>query len=140
MAGQAGKLYLDVHRSLMLSRPTHRRGFTMLKITSEDQFDQLLAGNPVVVVEFYTTWCPDCHRVEKAYAEYAEAHKEQAVFANLNAEEVRPIAERFDVRGIPSFLVFRNGELVERLYSRDAKTVKQVTDFLDKALEVVAQS
>lgn len=40
------------------------------------------------------------------------------------------LTRRFDVRGIPTLLVFRDGELVDRLYSRDAKTMRQVIDFV----------
>jgi thioredoxin-like negative regulator of GroEL len=106
----------------------------MERITSARQFDELLAGRPHLIVEFYTDWCPDCRRVEQAYAGFAEAHQDQATFATLNAEAVPEVAQRYDVRGIPSFLVFREGVPVSRLYSRDAKTVRQVLDFLEQAL------
>lgn len=111
----------------------------MERITTTQQFDELLARSGRTIVKFYTTWCPDCHRIDKAWEEYAESHKEQANFADLNCEEVREVADRYDVKGIPSFLVYEQGQLVDRLYSRDAKTVKQVTDFADKALAEVVK-
>jgi thioredoxin-like negative regulator of GroEL len=110
----------------------------MEKITSAQQFDQLIAHEGKVIVKFYTDWCPDCHRIDKGFAEYAAANQSRAVFAEINADQVQEVAERFDVRGIPSFLVFEKGELVDRLYSRDAKSVKQVTDFVDKVLALHA--
>ncbi|MGE5673387.1 MAG: thioredoxin family protein [Mycobacterium leprae] len=95
-------------------------------------FDAALrADGRTVVVKFYTDWCPDCHRIDKAYNEFPEQFAGLA-FAEINSEESPAVSERFDVRGIPSFLVFRQGELVDRLYSRDAKSVKQVTDFVAK--------
>lgn len=107
----------------------------MEKITSAQQFDELLTRTGRTIVKFETDWCPDCRRVEKGFADYAEANANRAIFAEINADEVKEIADRFDVRGIPSFLVFEKGELVERLYSRDAKTLQQVVAFADKALK-----
>lgn len=110
----------------------------MEKITSPQQFDQFLANNSQAVVKFYTTWCPDCSRIEKAYDQYTQENASRAGFAELNADEVQEIADRFEVRGIPTFLVFKGGELVDRLYSRDAKSNKQVLDFAEKALQELA--
>jgi thioredoxin-like negative regulator of GroEL len=112
----------------------------MNKITTTEQFDRILADNARVIVKFYTTWCPDCRRIDKPWDEYAEANQQRAAFVELNAEEVLEVAERFDVRGIPSFLMFESGRLADRLYSRDAKTAKQVTDFAEKALAAPLES
>lgn len=106
----------------------------MERIRDVKAFDQALAHSGTTVVKFYTDWCPDCHRVANAYEAYAEEHGEEALFADVNAEEVIEAAERFAIRGIPTLLVFRNGNLVQRLNSRDCKTVKQMVDFLDGAL------
>lgn len=111
----------------------------MEKITSAEQFDRLLE-QPRVIVKFFTDWCPDCRRIDQAYAAYADANQNRAIFGDLNADEVSAVSERFDVRGIPTFLVFEQGKLVDRLYSRDAKTVKQVTDFLDKQFQAVGSA
>lgn len=106
----------------------------MERIRDVQAFDQALAHPGTTVVKFYTDWCPDCHRVAKAYESYAEEQQERALFVDVNAEEVPEAAERFAIRGIPTILVFRSGELVERLNSRDCKTAKQMVDFLDSAL------
>ena len=106
----------------------------MQRIGSLADFEQAVAHEGLTVIKFYTDWCPDCHRVAAAYEEYARDHRDQALFADVNAEEVPEAAERYDVRGIPTLLVFRNGALVDRLYSRDCKTPQQMVAFLDKTL------
>lgn len=101
----------------------------MQKLTSST-FDQVLAQSTTkVIVKFAADWCPDCRRVEGAYEQFPEKHPD-LLFAEVDSRQQQDLAERFDVRGIPSFLVFQGGELVDRLYSRDAKTVKAVEAFV----------
>lgn len=106
----------------------------MVQIRSAAQFDSLLAGTSRVVVKVYADWCVDCRRIAKAYADVATGAGERAAFAELNADEVAEIAQRFDVRGIPAILVFQHGQPVKRLFSRDAKTAQQVGAFIEAAL------
>lgn len=86
------------------------------------------AASPLVI-EFYADWCADCRRLRPAYAEFPHEFPDLA-FAEVNAEASPDVARCFDVRGIPTLLVFRDGTLVDRLYSRDAKTVPQVREFV----------
>lgn len=106
-----------------------------MRLLTTETFEEALREHPDLIVKFTADWCPDCRRIESAYTEFP------GKFAGLQFAEVdtvasKDLAERFDVRGIPSLLVFRSGELVDRLYSRDAKTVKQVEDFVARQLSV----
>jgi thioredoxin-like negative regulator of GroEL len=101
----------------------------MQKLTSST-FDQVVEqSNGKVIIKFAADWCPDCRRVEGAYEQFPAKHPD-LFFAEVDSQEEQALAERFDLRGIPSFLVFQSGELVDRLYSRDAKTVKAVEEFV----------
>ncbi len=99
----------------------------------EDEFEQVVAAATTAVVEFYTDWCPDCRAVEQAYAQYAQEFP--AHFARINADEAKTVAGRLGVKGIPTFLVFREGREVARLPSRDAKTPTAVRRFLTAHLD-----
>ena len=48
----------------------------------------------------------------------------------LNRDELPEIADKYDVMGIPSLLIFQNGEKLAHLHSANAKTPQQVTEFL----------
>ena len=106
----------------------------MQRLTWES-FDAALREHDNLIVNFTADWCPDCRRIKDAYAAFPERFP-QFAFAVVDTEESPDRAERFDVRGIPSLLVFRGGELTDRLYSRDAKTVKQVEDFVSRQVAV----
>lgn len=102
----------------------------LIEILSDEDFHTYLQETPgTVIVKFYADWCPDCTRIEAAWAEFPQRFP-QVQFADLNTDESPQTAAQYDVRGIPSFLVFRGGQLVDRLYSRDAKTVQQVEEFV----------
>ncbi len=100
-----------------------------MELTSAEEFRAAVRRGRVVV-EFYTRWCPDCRRVEGSLTGFADRFAERFTLLRVDAEAVAEMAEEYDVRGIPSFLAFEDSQLVDRLYSRDAKTVRQVEDYL----------
>ena len=106
-----------------------------MRTLSGETFDSALREHKDLIVNFSAGWCPDCRRIRDAYAGFPERFPETA-FALVDTEASQDLAERFHVRGIPSLLVFRQGELVDRLYSRDAKTVGQVEAFVARHVSV----
>lgn len=86
-----------------------------------------------VIVKFHAGWCADCRRIEDSFDAFPEKYP-GALFAAVDVEANPALAEQFDVKGIPSILVFRNGRLTDRLNSRDARTVRQVEEFVAKQL------
>lgn len=101
-----------------------------MTVLTDATFEEALRDAPgLLIVKFYANWCPDCRRVEAAYRQFPERFPGLS-FAELNTDENPATAGLYEVRGIPSFLVFEGGRLVDRLYSRDAKTVAQVEAFV----------
>lgn len=102
-----------------------------MEITSAAALDEAIAMGKVII-EVYANWCPDCKRIEAKLPEWAKEYEQQFTLLRCNRDEVPDVAERYEVMGIPSFLVFEDGELKNRLFSRDAKSAKQVEDFLSQ--------
>lgn len=86
-----------------------------------------------VMVEFYATWCPDCTRIDPYFHEWEEKYGSEFTLLRVNRDEIPDTAEKLEVMGIPTFIAFENGQEVNRLYSRDAKSKAQVETFLDQA-------
>lgn len=82
------------------------------------------------VVEFSADWCIDCKRILPDLPEIENTFSSSFEFAMIDVDESQPIAEQFNVKGIPTFIVFENGKEVGRLPSRNAKTKEQVVTFL----------
>ncbi|MEC0270513.1 thioredoxin family protein [Paenibacillus anseongense] len=101
----------------------------MDRIQSKDQY-QDIARDAFTVMKFDTTWCPDCKNMDRFIGDIIEGQTDKDFFA-IDAEEFQQIAEENDVRGIPSLLVFKNGEKIGHLHSKFAKTPTQVREYLD---------
>lgn len=101
----------------------------MERIQTEEQFQQLIQRDQYTVMKFDTTWCPDCKNLDRFIGDIIEENTDKEFYA-MDAEKFQPLAEANEVRGIPSLLVFRNGEKVAHLHSKFAKTPTQVREYL----------
>jgi len=102
----------------------------MERLTTEKFKEFISSGNKVV--EFSADWCVDCKRIAPDLPDLIQRYAGHFEFAELDVDESRAIAEEYNVKGIPTFIVFRDGEEADRLPSREAKTKEQVQAFLDK--------
>ncbi|TCP69598.1 thioredoxin family protein [Baia soyae] len=82
------------------------------------------------VVEFSADWCIDCKRILPDLPEIENTFSSTFDFAMIDVDESQEVAQQFQVKGIPTFIVFENGKEVGRLPSRNAKTKEQVVTFL----------
>lgn len=101
----------------------------MEQINSVEHFDEIIKGRKGSIVKFYADWCPDCVRLDQFIGPIMEEFHELDWY-ELNRDDFPEIAETYDVMGIPSLLVFQNGEKIAHLHSANAKTPQQVKDFL----------
>jgi thiol-disulfide isomerase/thioredoxin len=74
-------------------------------------------------------WCPDCKRLNMFIDEITEENQDKQWF-KIDKDEFPEIAEEQKVMGIPSLLVFKNGEKLAHLHSANAKTPDEVREFL----------
>ncbi|WP_219836109.1 thioredoxin family protein [Paenibacillus sp. R14(2021)] len=102
----------------------------MDRIETEAEFQELVNRDQYTVIKFDTTWCPDCKNMDRFIGAIIEENKDKDFYA-LDAEQFQPIAEANDVRGIPSLLVYKNGQKLAHLHSKFAKTPGQVQEYLD---------
>ena len=102
----------------------------MQPITTVEQFNEIITTQPSVIVKFYAGWCPDCTRKNMFIDPIIEQYN-QYTWYEVNRDELPELAEKYEVMGIPTLAVFKNGEKVGHLHSANAKSPEQVTDFLD---------
>ncbi|QQF62377.1 thioredoxin family protein [Bacillus mojavensis] len=101
----------------------------MKKITTKEQFNELIQSDKEIIVKFYADWCPDCTRMNMFIGDILETYNQNDWY-ELNKDELPELAETYQVMGIPSLLIFKNGEKTGHLHSANAKTPEEVTEFL----------
>ncbi|CUB22924.1 Thioredoxin-like protein YdbP [Bacillus subtilis] len=103
----------------------------MKKITTNEQFNELIQSDKEIIVKFYADWCPDCTRMNIFIGDILEEYNQNDWY-ELNKDELPELAEKYQVMGIPSLLIFKNGEKTAHLHSANAKTPEEVTEFLSE--------
>ena len=73
---------------------------------TRDNFEGLITGNDIILVDFWAPWCGPCRQFAPVYESLAEEN-EDIVFAKVNTEEERELAGHFQIRSIPTLMVFR---------------------------------
>src|ERR1700736_1626450 len=68
-----------------------------------------------VMVDFWAEWCRPCHMLAPTVAEIAQDYAGKLKVMKLNVDEAMNSAGRYNVRGIPTLLVFKNGQVVEQI-------------------------
>jgi thioredoxin 1 len=73
---------------------------------TKDNFEQVVTGNDVVIVDFWAPWCAPCRSFAPTFEQVSEQHAD-VVFAKVNTEEEQEVAGAFNIRSIPTLMVFR---------------------------------
>lgn len=102
----------------------------MQEITTLEQFNEITSTDKSVIIKFFAGWCPDCTRMDMFINPIIEEYA-QYDWYSINRDNFPELAEKYQVMGIPSLLIFKNGEKLAHLHSANAKSPAQVTDFLD---------
>ena len=113
---------------------------------TKDNFEEIVTNNPFVIVDFWAPWCGPCRSFAPTYDKVSEDHPD-VVFAKVNTEEEREIAGHFQIRSIPTLMIFRDkiiifseaGALPESAFRELVKKAGEL-DMAEVRAQVEAQS
>jgi thioredoxin len=85
----------------------------VMELTSQN-FDQEISNNDLLLVDFWAEWCGPCKSMHPIFTRMAKKYK-QVRFARVNVDNAQDIAMKYGVQSIPTFIMFKNGEIANQM-------------------------
>jgi len=102
----------------------------MSEITDQD-FEAVINTSGVVLVDFWAPWCGPCRKVGPILEKISNEHSDKAMIGKINVDDHSEKAAEFNIRGIPTVLIFKDGKLVEQIVG--AQNESTYLDAIDRA-------
>lgn len=104
-----------------------------IKNVSDDSFSaDVLNSSQPVLVDYWAAWCGPCKMIAPMLEEVAAEFAGKVTVAKLNVDENQQTAAKFGIRGIPTLMLFKNGEVAATKVGALSKS--QLTEFLNGAI------
>ena len=93
----------------IIARPNYFDGGPLVAVVelTKENFEETVTGNKFVIVDFWAPWCGPCRSFAPTYEKVSEEHTD-VVFAKVNTEDEQEIAAHFQIRSIPTLMIFRD--------------------------------
>ena len=85
----------------------------VIELTSEN-FNQEMQNNDLLLVDFWAEWCGPCKSMHPIFTRMAKKYK-SVRFARVNVDNAQDIAMKYGVQSIPTFIMFKNGEIANTM-------------------------
>ena len=97
-----------------------------------DEFEKKLRENNLVMVDFFATWCGPCQMFSPVVEQVAKKYENKLTVIKIDIDENSDIAEKYSIQSVPTSILFKNSEIVERVSGM--LSLGQCSDLIDKYL------
>lgn len=105
----------------------------LIKHISDASFEaDVLQPGTTVLVDYWAEWCGPCKMIAPILDEVAGAYQGKLTVAKMNVDENREVPARFGIRGIPTLMLFKDGQLAATKVGAMSKA--QLTAFIDQQI------
>ena len=86
----------------------------MAKVITNTNFQETIAGDKPLMVDFWATWCGPCRILSPTVDEIADEYADRITVAKCNVDDAEDIAMQFRIMSIPTLIFLKNGEVVDK--------------------------
>ncbi len=105
----------------------------LIKHVTDSTFEaDVLKSTQPVLVDYWAEWCGPCKMIAPILDEVSNAYQGKLQIAKMNVDENRDVPAKFNIRGIPTLMIFKGGELAATKVGAMSKA--QLTAFIDQQL------
>jgi len=101
----------------------------VLRLTDRNFRQDVFQSEIPVLVDFWASWCPPCKVVEPVIEELASEYAGTVKFGKINVDQNPRVAAEYQIKGVPTFVLFNSGKIVERRVGAQSK--KQLQEMLE---------
>jgi len=97
---------------------------------SDNEFESsVIKSDKPALVDFWAEWCQPCKMLAPTVAELAEEYQDRILVGKLNVDDNPSTATQFGIRGIPTLLLFKDGQVVQQIVGVKSKAdIKKVIE------------
>ncbi|KAK8055230.1 thioredoxin [Apiospora rasikravindrae] len=114
-----------------------------VEITSSEQFSDILSKSRIVVADFYANWCGPCKQIAPFYEQLSMSLSRPniATFVKVNTEgdKAKDVAQAYAVTHLPTFILFRDGKIAEKVKGADPQKLKSLIEKLSNDIETAGE-
>ena len=104
----------------------------IIDVTDETFETEILKSDKPALIDFWATWCAPCKAIAPVIEELANTHAGKVKITKMNVDDNQATPAKYGVRGIPTLILFKDGEVVDQLVGSAPKN--QIEELINKAL------
>ena len=92
-----------------------------IKISDETFEEEVISKGKPIIVDFWAEWCGPCKQIGPILEEISNEYREKVTIGKLDVDENPEIASKYQIRGIPTMMLFNNGTLIDTKVGMSSK-------------------